>query len=364
MIKSIKTQNFESHSNTKIALHPGTNVFIGESDEGKSGIIRQIKWNSRNRPQGDSYRSDQLDSTKKEDRLIKTSVAINYQNSGHVTRARNGVSGGINTYQINNNEPLRALRADIPDEVQEITRIKDVNIQGQHPSEQYFLLADNPRQVAKKFNQVTGLTIMDDALQNINSQIRTCNTEINISKDSIEKIETELQKSKWILRAEKVAKKLQVCEQKIHQKRTERNTINEIISDITNINVTLEHYDGIEIAKNYLNKLSTQKQQINIKEERILILQETILTAESLDLALRNSSDTTIALNMLKSLEKLQETIQKKEYKVNEISLLLRKIKTTEDQFQKADKNLISAVKEKNKIRENTKCPICGRTGK
>jgi exonuclease SbcC len=52
MIKSIKIQNFETHIKTHLDLHPGVNVIVGESDEGKSGIIRSIKWNAKKQTAG------------------------------------------------------------------------------------------------------------------------------------------------------------------------------------------------------------------------------------------------------------------------------------------------------------------------
>ena len=46
MIDSITIRNFEKHLDTAFNLCEGVNVFQGESDEGKSGIIRSIAWKS------------------------------------------------------------------------------------------------------------------------------------------------------------------------------------------------------------------------------------------------------------------------------------------------------------------------------
>ena len=127
MIEFISIKNFESHKDTFIELHPGVTVLVGESDEGKSSIIRAIKWNTKNRPQGDTYRNNSIGTKTKEDKEKLTEVKIKY-NTGIVSRARDGFSSGINHYQINDQEPLKALRTDIPEEVQEVTKIKDINL--------------------------------------------------------------------------------------------------------------------------------------------------------------------------------------------------------------------------------------------
>ena len=94
MIKSITLKNFETHIDTHIDLHPGVCVFSGESDEGKSGIVRSIEWNAANRPQGDAYRNDQLGP--KKDKKVICSSTINYHKDGIVARERDNVSQGIN----------------------------------------------------------------------------------------------------------------------------------------------------------------------------------------------------------------------------------------------------------------------------
>src|SRR6056297_1755712 len=178
MIKSLKIKNFESWKNVKLDFVPGINVIIGESDEGKSGLIRAIKLNTFNQPKGFGYRSDFLSDNKD-----ITSVEIEYDSKDKIKRQRN--LSGINEYLINGTNKLVALRTSVPTEVSDISKISKINIQEQHPSEQYFLLAEKPGQVAKEFNKVAGLTIMDKALQDINSQVRTANSELKIYQKKI-----------------------------------------------------------------------------------------------------------------------------------------------------------------------------------
>ena len=99
MISSIIIKNLETHIDTVLNdLHSGVNVILGESDEGKSGIIRALKLNSQNRPQGDSYRNDQLDPIK--DKKVLCSVGVDYKGDGFILRERNNTS--TNHYVIDN----------------------------------------------------------------------------------------------------------------------------------------------------------------------------------------------------------------------------------------------------------------------
>lgn len=363
MIDSLTGKFFETHLDTYIEFCEGVNVLIGESDEGKSGIVRMIKWNSRNRPQGESYRNDQLDPKKKEDKLKIVEVGTNYKDSGLVVRARDGFPGGVNHYQIDDGEPLRALRTDVPDEVQDVTRMKDVNIQGQHPSEQYFLLADKPGQVAKEFNKVAGLTIMDKASSDINSQVRNCNAEITVAKKEIETREKELKNSEWLLDAEKFANKLKKFEITLNKKHSEWNEINLLVLSLSKIDIELSEYKGLDDAKKELKSLEKQKQEIEDKKYNQSSIESTVSALIDVDSSLKSVRDTEKALNVLKELKTLKSNIDSNLKKIENIEDFLAKLDYNEKAIKIAEMEYKNAKKEYDTIREKIECPTCGRKG-
>lgn len=54
-IKKIHLVNFQSHANTLIELDRNFNVIVGESRQGKSSILRAIRWVIENKPSGKSF---------------------------------------------------------------------------------------------------------------------------------------------------------------------------------------------------------------------------------------------------------------------------------------------------------------------
>lgn len=54
-IKRIKLENFQSHVDTEIALSEGLTVILGPTDQGKSAIIRALKWVLYNEPRGSDF---------------------------------------------------------------------------------------------------------------------------------------------------------------------------------------------------------------------------------------------------------------------------------------------------------------------
>ena len=59
--KRLKIQNFQSHKKTILRLHSGMNAIIGDSDVGKSSIIRAATLVLANKPSGDSFQSNFTD---------------------------------------------------------------------------------------------------------------------------------------------------------------------------------------------------------------------------------------------------------------------------------------------------------------
>jgi len=57
MLKTLRGENFQSWRELLMTLSPGVNVIVGESDAGKSAIMRMLRLLITNRPSGDAYRS-------------------------------------------------------------------------------------------------------------------------------------------------------------------------------------------------------------------------------------------------------------------------------------------------------------------
>ena len=55
MIKSIKIKGFQGHEDSVLNLSKGLNVILGDTDTGKSSILRAINWVVTNRPSGDGF---------------------------------------------------------------------------------------------------------------------------------------------------------------------------------------------------------------------------------------------------------------------------------------------------------------------
>ena len=159
MIKRVALRNFQIHEQTNLEFTEGMNVIAGSSDNGKSSIIRAIRWVVMNRPTGFAFHKHGA----KQD----TAVVIKFSDEECITRDKGEKSSGGYHYKGN---VFAALRTDVPPEIQRALNLSDINIQSQH--DPYFLLQDSPGEVAKKLNVVAGLGIIGDTIKNANAVVR------------------------------------------------------------------------------------------------------------------------------------------------------------------------------------------------
>ena len=261
MIKKILLNNFQSHLNSELNLHPGVNVIVGKSDSGKTAILRAIRWVVFNRPAGDGFVSQHGEGD--------TSVSLTFDDKKTVTRSK----GTENSYSISKTKFV-SFKSEVPPEIERYLMMDELNFSGQ--LDQPFFLSLNSGEAARYLNSIIDLTVIDSSLANINGKVRKNTQAIKDQEEKIDDLKKELQESKYIREAKK---KLEELEEKQQQ-----------------LDKQVERYERIE--DDYLNWIDVQKEIEEIKivpiqtvtklQNKItsLILQEkkydTILTAYNL----------------------------------------------------------------------------------
>ncbi len=164
MIQSIELTNFQTHKHSTIEFCDGLNVITGSSDSGKSSVMRALLWVLKNRPSGDSVRNWDCDK--------KDKVAVDIILS-EIKRVEKQRVDGKSVYYVGDSSgeylKLEAIKQDVPEEVERVFNMSDINIQTQH--DPYFLLNDSPGEVAKRLNELVGLDVIDRLFKNINGRV-------------------------------------------------------------------------------------------------------------------------------------------------------------------------------------------------
>lgn len=333
MINKIKLTNFQAHIESELNLTPGINTITGQSDNGKSSILRAVNYLLYNRPSSNNYMNHNTDNME-----IEVTAGDNT-----IARYRNKTENG---YKING-KTLKAIGQEVPEEVN-ILNLSSVNIQKQLDS--HFLLSSTAGEVAKYLNKIVKLDSIDFCLSEIESMKRQTNRDIKQLKDQKEWREIELKAYENIEKAQSLLNKLKTYEDKINTNNSDMQLLNDLIIEYSKIEKQLNNIPDIEKANKLLVELQEIQEDINNISIKENTLQETI----------SNYPDHIPELNVEKAnsyielLEKLNNEIIEYYNKESYLDNSIIELKEIEQELKTNSKEL----KELNKQLPDI-CPLC-----
>jgi len=184
-LKKLILHNFQSHQNTTINFHPGMNVIVGSSDEGKSAVIRALAAVLQNDVNNAYVRHG-------EDCF---EVTAEFDDGSSVARIK---GAKVNKYIVNGEE-FERLGDSVPKQVIEVLGGASVFIddneipvtiskQGVEP----FLLSESAPVRAKMLGMISGLDVIDRALREMQKDSNQTDKDIKISEGILTQQEKEL----------------------------------------------------------------------------------------------------------------------------------------------------------------------------
>ena len=266
MILSLDIKNFQSHKRTRIDLDSGVNAIVGSSDQGKSAVLRALLWAVNNRPNG----TDDILShwARDEKGKIIEGMAVGIRTDrGNVTRQRSEKENEYVLFDFSIGKEAKVFKAinrDVPEDIQDFFQLTDVNIQAQHDSP--FLLSASAGDVARYFNRIVRLDVIDKILGGAESKRREQNKKIKTLEIEKTELEKELQTYDWIKTAQPLAAKLdkilKQIELDIHEKTEMEKTIKEFIAarkiikslpDVQTANKLMSELEAIEANRTIID---------------------------------------------------------------------------------------------------------------
>ncbi len=172
MLKELYIQGFKSHRKFKINFSPNITTIRGSSARGKSDIRRALKWLTFNRPTGNTVINWDKDNKKA---LVKITT------KDHTVKRIK--SKTLNVYIVDKTK-LKAFGMDVPKEVSKVLNMSEINFQQQFQAPFWFDLPAG--QVSKKLNGIIDLSIIDNTLSNISSDLRSTTAEKRVCEQRLE----------------------------------------------------------------------------------------------------------------------------------------------------------------------------------
>ena len=233
MIRSIRLSNFQSHKETVLELVPGITAIVGESDSGKTAIIRALNWLVTNRPSGVAF---QRHGTK------ETEVGLT-TDDGELVRYRTAKGNG---YRINGID-LSAIRTDVPEEVTKFLGIdSDLNMQGQLDAP--FLLSMSPGEVAQTLNRIAHLDDIDMALFNVAKRLRDKGAELKAAQSQQAALEEQYQQFVYLDRMESDVAELEQVDRALEETGLKEIRLRGLMEELVKVRSDMDMLPNVEIA--------------------------------------------------------------------------------------------------------------------
>lgn len=266
MIKSITIKNIQSHKDSVLNFSDGINTIIGSSNNGKSAILRALYWVLYNRPLGTDVLASHWCVN---DKGLTDDMEVIIRNKDNVVCRRRNKND--NQYIVDE-MVLNVVKSDVPDEVKRLLKLSDTNVQKQ--LDEPFLLSNSSGEVARYFNNIVRLDMIDKVLSNAESKKRKNKSDIENLSDLIKNQELKLNEFEWMEEADRLISKIETLQSKLDK-------INQDKSLLTNELINLKKFqknkqNNFEHEVKLLSKIEELNQQINNLKKESLSLKESI----------------------------------------------------------------------------------------
>ena len=346
MILKLNLENFQGHENTAFEFCPGVNAITGQSDSGKSSVLRALNWLINNKPAGDSF-------IRKGQKNCAVRIQVDDVILSNISKERKSA----NTKYLMNGEEWKL--SDIPDKIKDEINMGEVNIQKQMDAP--FLLSESSGEVSRFFNRVLDLEIIDKSLQEVDSRIRETRSQIKAETINFERSTAQLEELDWIDSAKSEASAISLLSGILSKLEAEETGIEENISKIKKINSELEsEIDFSQFEKEYSEIISEntkadqlEKQAKDIEQSiKMVRFQDDIIS----DFEDKNYSDFDADEKKILSIFKADQELT---VRSKELAKLISEINETGAQIIGSEMKLKSFEKiYKEKFPDV--CPLCG----
>ncbi|WYP24900.1 AAA family ATPase [Alkalihalobacillus sp. FSL W8-0930] len=192
-ILDVRLENFQSHLDSQFTFADGLNVLIGQSDSGKTAVIRGIRWALFNQPRGTDFIRAGSDFVR---------VTIQFESGDRLIRER---TASKNRYIIKKNgqdqQVFESFGQHVPQEVLDLHGMRPLRIDRDHEltihlAQQLdgpFLLEQPGSMRAKTIGRISGAHYLDAAIRDTSRDLHSLNQSKRWSEEQTEQLKKDLE---------------------------------------------------------------------------------------------------------------------------------------------------------------------------
>ena len=344
MITKLHLKRFQIHNDSTFIFDKGLNVINGESDQGKSSIIRAFRFVIENK----NPASGAVQFGCEANAVVELQI-----DDKEITRVR----GKKDNYYLFNGEKYKALRTDVPSEISSVINFGEPNLKPQYP--EHYLITDSPGEVARKLNSFIGLDDIDKSQKIVNSIISSTKNEISKYESIIDKTKEDLKEYKNIDQYDEILTKCENEWNNIVGIKAKIENLGEIISLLLDYTEKLPKYTRVCDLKNKVDSFIEESTNLENSKQSIKNLKIIIEDLESKKQSLKESS-INIDINHINMLIKEYNDIEEKKKGINILNSLIKVINLDKKKHRIAKNNVEKLTKKyADTMKDIGICPLC-----
>ncbi|MBP3951965.1 AAA family ATPase [Bacillus suaedae] len=315
-IHSVRLENFQSHLDSYIEFDKGLNVLVGQSDSGKTAVLRGIRWALYNQPRGTDFIRVSGDFVR---------VTVTFDNGTEISRER---TSSKNRYTIRQPEKedliLEGFGIHVPIEVLEAHGMGHMRIDTDHElsihlSQQLdgpFLLEQTSSVRAKTLGRISGAHFLDMAIRETTKDVSQLNQRMKREQEAVDSLKEELQPYASV---PEMKEKLNLTEENI-----------KTITQLVDRKKTLEQLRVKKLELKTEEEFTTKRRQLvqNVDqwERQLLSLENKIVRFKMLDSKAQQKKDLTknsnVCMQWIKKTDQISTANQQFEWLQQQVSLM------------------------------------------
>lgn len=332
MLERIYIQNFQAHTKTKVEFSEGVTTIIGQSDIGKSAILRALRWLCLNSPQGSAFITDG-------EKGCAVKLVVDGQT---ITRKR---TQNDNVYAIND-QVYKAFGQGVPQAVQDLLAVTDLNFQQQHDAP--FWLSLSPGEVSRQLNEIVDLGIIDKALTFATKRVRDTRKELQICEQRLKTARQDREDLEWVWEADEHWKRVQESYATMQRDSQAVAALRRLCSDIKASQCLR---DNTQIAVEAGQDLLKKGQILLDRNEKIKKLSNLTQKIRKIQVA---------KIPSLVQLSRYAEDCQEIQRQRDRLRKSLKQIKNMRQQLDEKQKRLKGLNANVRMLTQDQTCPVCG----
>ena len=217
MLERLRVQGFQVHEDLDVRIDPQITTIVGETDTGKSSLIRALRWLTLNQPRGDGFINTDMKSS-----TVKAKL------DGQMFKRGKGKK---NLYQMGKDKKFYAFGNDVPPEIQESLCISDLNFQMQHDPPFWFSMS--AAEVGRQLNKIVDLEQIDKVATKLNGRVRGLKSEVSVVEKRLKQAEQKVEDTEFAIEMDEDLVSLEELQKRIGVGKSKKEVLAKLIVDVS-----------------------------------------------------------------------------------------------------------------------------------